>query len=338
MKMCSIRVPRSAPPPAKMLVVALVGVLALAGAHPGSSAAAPGASGAQRGSVVLSGSPGVPVANPRTEHRVRADPVREELLFHAGRRASHGRDQRCSLQRERCLRLPGARHDPRREESLGGGPRLRHRHDLRRQRRGQRVGRERRALQCHRHERLHPSDRDDHNRRIPCRGRDRSRDSNPVYGESEWLRVRDQHRSVQCDHHERVAGDASDRIMDRGDPGAVDVDDATDTVYAANVGASATGDTALRDRWGPVQRQRRPRVRPTLHPRSPSGTTPTGTLSTKRRTPCMSRTSTTGRCRSSTARAATRRQHRLQAPTDDRAHRGWSRVRRGRRRAHTSPC
>jgi DNA-binding beta-propeller fold protein YncE len=67
MKMCSIRVPRSARPPAKMLVVALIGVLALACAHPGSSAAAASANGAQRGSVVLSGSPGVPVANPRTD-------------------------------------------------------------------------------------------------------------------------------------------------------------------------------------------------------------------------------------------------------------------------------
>jgi hypothetical protein len=66
MKMCSIRVTRSRRPPAKMLVVALIAVLALAGAHPGSSAAAAGASGAQRGSVVLSGSPGVPVADPRT--------------------------------------------------------------------------------------------------------------------------------------------------------------------------------------------------------------------------------------------------------------------------------
>ncbi len=65
MKIRSIRMPCSRRPSAKMPVVALA-VLALAGAHPGSSAAAAGTSGAQRGSVLLSGSPGVPVANPRT--------------------------------------------------------------------------------------------------------------------------------------------------------------------------------------------------------------------------------------------------------------------------------
>jgi DNA-binding beta-propeller fold protein YncE len=66
MKMCSMRGPRVARTPARMLVVALIGVLALTAAHPGSSAAAAGANGAQRGSVLLSGSPGIPVANPQT--------------------------------------------------------------------------------------------------------------------------------------------------------------------------------------------------------------------------------------------------------------------------------
>jgi DNA-binding beta-propeller fold protein YncE len=66
MKMSSMRAPRVGRTPAKMLVVALIGVLALTAAHPGSSGAAMRANGAQRGSVLLSGSPGVPVANPQT--------------------------------------------------------------------------------------------------------------------------------------------------------------------------------------------------------------------------------------------------------------------------------
>ena len=49
-----------------VLAVAILGVLALAAACPASSMAAAGAKSAQRGSVRLSGSPGVPVANPRT--------------------------------------------------------------------------------------------------------------------------------------------------------------------------------------------------------------------------------------------------------------------------------
>ena len=58
MKMSSMRAPRVGRTPAKMLVVALIGVLALTAAHPGSSGAAMRANGAQRGSVLLSGSPG----------------------------------------------------------------------------------------------------------------------------------------------------------------------------------------------------------------------------------------------------------------------------------------
>jgi DNA-binding beta-propeller fold protein YncE len=65
MKMCSMGTAHAARTPAKMLVVALIGVLALTAAHPGTSAAA-NANGAQRGSVRLGGSPGIPVGNPQT--------------------------------------------------------------------------------------------------------------------------------------------------------------------------------------------------------------------------------------------------------------------------------
>jgi DNA-binding beta-propeller fold protein YncE len=51
--------------PARLLAAALTIALALLGAGAGTSAASAGA-GAQRGSVVLDGSPGVPVANPNT--------------------------------------------------------------------------------------------------------------------------------------------------------------------------------------------------------------------------------------------------------------------------------
>ena len=60
------RVPRRARPTTMILVVAIIGVLALAGSCPASSVAAAAAKSAQRGSVRLSGSPGVPVANPQT--------------------------------------------------------------------------------------------------------------------------------------------------------------------------------------------------------------------------------------------------------------------------------
>jgi DNA-binding beta-propeller fold protein YncE len=52
--------------PARRLVIGLTGTLALLGAGAGTSVAATSANGAQRGSIVLSGSPGVPVANPNT--------------------------------------------------------------------------------------------------------------------------------------------------------------------------------------------------------------------------------------------------------------------------------
>ena len=51
---------------AMITAAAIIGVLALAGAYPASSMAAAGTKSAQRGSVRLSGSPGVPVANPQT--------------------------------------------------------------------------------------------------------------------------------------------------------------------------------------------------------------------------------------------------------------------------------
>jgi len=66
MRTCWMRVPRGARPTTKLLVVALISVLALAGTYPASSAAAVGPNSAQRASVRLSGSPGVPVANPQT--------------------------------------------------------------------------------------------------------------------------------------------------------------------------------------------------------------------------------------------------------------------------------
>lgn len=54
-------------PTARMLAVAVAGVLTLAAAGAVTSVAAGSARGAQRGSIVLSGSPGVPVANPSTD-------------------------------------------------------------------------------------------------------------------------------------------------------------------------------------------------------------------------------------------------------------------------------
>jgi DNA-binding beta-propeller fold protein YncE len=54
-------------PSARLLAIVLTGALALLGAGAGTSGAATGANGAQRASIVLSGSPGVPVANPHTD-------------------------------------------------------------------------------------------------------------------------------------------------------------------------------------------------------------------------------------------------------------------------------
>jgi DNA-binding beta-propeller fold protein YncE len=60
--------PSSNPTPlrTRTLATVLTSALALLGPGAGTSAAATGANGAQRGSLVLSGSPGVPVANPKT--------------------------------------------------------------------------------------------------------------------------------------------------------------------------------------------------------------------------------------------------------------------------------
>jgi DNA-binding beta-propeller fold protein YncE len=61
-----MRGPRGVQSTTLVLVAAILGVLALAGAYPASSMAAARAKSAQRGSVMLTGSPGVPAANPQT--------------------------------------------------------------------------------------------------------------------------------------------------------------------------------------------------------------------------------------------------------------------------------
>jgi DNA-binding beta-propeller fold protein YncE len=67
MRMSPFGAPRWARVSAKLLPAVLVGVLALTCAYPGSGRAAESGRAAQRGSVRLSGSPGSPVSNPRTD-------------------------------------------------------------------------------------------------------------------------------------------------------------------------------------------------------------------------------------------------------------------------------
>ena len=107
-----MRGPRTVQSTTLVFVVAILGALALAGACSASSLAAASVKSAQRGSVRLSGSPGVPVANPRTN--TVYVPIQCRASFcstpAAGRVVDVVSAARCNA--KNVVRLSGARHRP----------------------------------------------------------------------------------------------------------------------------------------------------------------------------------------------------------------------------------